>query len=335
MSGLFVFVLLASAVSWIVGIVNPKVFSRFMKNANRKNVSWLFGLLALAAFIGVGLTAPATPEKDPVEVAIKQEESAHQQENRDEKETVSQSTDATTSVPAPIKPTNLTQVTIARVVDGDTVVTSTGERIRYIGIDTPETVHPFKQVEFYGKEASDKNKELVEGKTVEIEKDVTGKDKYGRTLAYIWLGNEMVNGKLVGGGYAYSYTYPPNVKYTDYFVSLQAQARTKKAGLWANYEELKPVETKTGGGSTIVPVPIPVGGSTKPSTITPAPKPPVQETPKQSCSIKGNISSSGEKIYHLPSGRDYGKTQIDTSKGERWFCSEAEAVAAGWRASKV
>src|SRR5690606_5579114 len=118
--------------------------------------------------------------------------------------------------------------------DGDTVITTEGERIRYIGIDTPETVHPYKSVEFYGKEASNQNKELVSGKTVELEKDISDTDRYGRTLAYLWLGDQMVNATLVREGFAYAYTYPPDVKYSDYFVYLQQLARSNKAGLWIN-----------------------------------------------------------------------------------------------------
>ncbi len=98
---------------------------------------------------------------------------------------------------------------VIRVIDGDTIKIEGDKVIRYIGIDTPETVHPSKPVQCYGKEASDKNKELVEGKEVKLEKDVSETDKYGRLLRYIWLGDMLVNEYLVREGYAQSSTYPP------------------------------------------------------------------------------------------------------------------------------
>ena len=86
---------------------------------------------------------------------------------------------------------------IVRVIDGDTIKLETGEVVRYIGIDTPETVHPSKPVQCYGKEASDKNREFVEGKEVKLEKDISETDKYNRLLRYVWLGDTLVNEYLV------------------------------------------------------------------------------------------------------------------------------------------
>jgi len=131
----------------------------------------------------------------------------------------------------------LRSVFAERVIDGDTIITDGGERIRYIGMDTPETVHPSKPVGYLGHEASDRNKELVEGKTVDLEFDIERMDHYGRTLAYVWSGDEMINAILLREGYAQIYTYPPNVKYIDYFTSLQEEARTSERGLWAVEEK--------------------------------------------------------------------------------------------------
>lgn len=341
--GLFIILFLVSLVGLIVGLVKPTVFSKLIKGVNRKKIGSIFGISLAVCFVGMIVTAPPTepaPTKDPVDVAITQEEKSQKQENRSKKETTPQTITAgvSTDINTPIKPSGLAQVTIARVVDGDTVVTTTGERIRYIGIDTPETVHPYKAVEFYGKEASDKNKSLVEGKTVELEKDVSNKDKYGRTLAYIWLGNEMINAKLVAEGYAYAYTYPPDVKHSDYFVALQRQAQQKKLGLWVDYQdsiskdfnETPPSSSNETENTSLPPQP-PVNNISPPSNTPPPENDPAPET----CNIKGNISSSGEKIYHVPGGRYYDVTQIDISAGERWFCSESEAVSAGWRKSKL
>ncbi|MFC2024414.1 thermonuclease family protein [Chloroflexota bacterium] len=128
-----------------------------------------------------------------------------------------------------------TKAQVVRVIDGDTIEVSIDNQIykvRYIGIDTPETVHPTKGEEPYGRAASDKNKELVENRTVTLEKDVSEIDKYGRLLRYVYVGNLFINAELVRLGYAQVTTYPPDVKYQDLFVELQREARKEERGLW-------------------------------------------------------------------------------------------------------
>ncbi|KKQ73708.1 MAG: WD40 domain protein beta Propeller [Candidatus Woesebacteria bacterium GW2011_GWB1_38_5b] len=125
-------------------------------------------------------------------------------------------------------------VKVVNVVDGDTIKIETGETVRYIGIDTPEVVHPSKPIQCYGKEASQKNQELVEGKIVELERDISEKDKYGRLLRYIWIDNILVNEYLVREGYAQSSSYPPDIKYQDRFVEAQRLAREEQKGLWSS-----------------------------------------------------------------------------------------------------
>lgn len=138
---------------------------------------------------------------------------------------------------------NKSNFIVSRVIDGDTVELSNGERIRYIGIDTPETVDPRKPIACFGKESSDKNKELVLGRTIYLEKDLENKDKYGRLLRYVWLIDtqatssvsesvNFVNLELVREGYARVYTFPPNVRYYDQFLKAEKEAREMKRGLW-------------------------------------------------------------------------------------------------------
>ena len=130
----------------------------------------------------------------------------------------------------------LVQAKVFRVIDGDTIevdIKGSLYKVRYIGIDTPETVHPQKPVEYFGKEASEKNRELVEGKVVRLEKDVSETDKYGRLLRYVWVDDVMVNAELVRLGYAQVATYPPDVKYQDLFLQLQGEAKEAGLGLWA------------------------------------------------------------------------------------------------------
>ena len=209
-------------------------------------------------------------------------------------------------------PSALEEAFVVNVVDGDTIDVLMGGqelRVRYIGIDTPETVNPQRPLECFGREASEQNRELVEGKTVGLERDVSETDRFGRLLRYVWANGEMVNATLIEEGYATASTFPPDVRYTELFAALETQARQGDRGLWSACvtPEAPPAETGaecdySGAGEPV---------------------------------IKGNISlNTGEKIYHVPGGESYDQTVISEAKGERWFCTEAEAVAAGWRESK-
>ncbi len=125
---------------------------------------------------------------------------------------------------------------VVRVVDGDTIIidyNGTEERVRLIGVDTPESVHPDKEKNTeFGTTASNFSKELLTDKYVKIELDVQERDQYGRILAYVYLDDVMVNKILLQEGYAKVATYPPNVKYVDDFTSIQEEARNTKKGLW-------------------------------------------------------------------------------------------------------
>src|SRR3990167_8933790 len=130
-------------------------------------------------------------------------------------------------------------VRVAKVIDGDTIELDNGQKVRYIGIDTPELHHPKKKLQCFGKEARDKNKELVEGKLVRMEKDISETDKYWRLLRYIYVSTtaspsgEFVNDLLVREGYAYASTFPPDVKFSDHFRILEGDARKNLKGLWS------------------------------------------------------------------------------------------------------
>jgi micrococcal nuclease len=141
----------------------------------------------------------------------------------------------------------LEEATISAVVDGDTVKLSNGKTLRYIGVDTPETVDPRRAVGCFGSEASTYNRLLTTGKTVYLEKDVSNTDRYGRLLRYVYLqSGEMVNEMLIREGYAYASAYPPDIKYQDTFEKLEIEAREKNTGLWkscAVSPTLKPQQT--------------------------------------------------------------------------------------------
>jgi micrococcal nuclease len=124
---------------------------------------------------------------------------------------------------------------VVRIVDGDTIHVRIGDRtekVRYIGVNTPEVHHPRKGEEPGGREASRVNRDLVAGKHVRLEFDVRDRDRYGRLLAYVWLDDVMVNAELVRLGYAQVMTVPPNVRYQQLFLKLQRDAREAGRGLW-------------------------------------------------------------------------------------------------------
>ena len=125
--------------------------------------------------------------------------------------------------------------TVVRVVDGDTIHVKVGdyvEKVRYIGMNTPEIHHPTKGEQPGGREAAEMNRRLVGGKRVRLELDVRSRDRYGRLLAYVWVGELMVNAELVRLGYAQVMTVPPNVRHQEFFVKLQREAREAGRGLW-------------------------------------------------------------------------------------------------------
>lgn len=135
---------------------------------------------------------------------------------------------------AQVKSATSANVLVTRVVDGDTIELETGEKLRYIGINTPETKDTKKEVECFGLEAYQKNKELVEGKQVRLEKDVSNTDRYGRLLRYVYLDDVMINQLLVEEGYAQASAYPPDVKYQNLFDQAEIYARENQLGLWGD-----------------------------------------------------------------------------------------------------
>jgi micrococcal nuclease len=129
---------------------------------------------------------------------------------------------------------------VGRIVDGDTIYVRLAggvEKVRYIGVDTPEVHHPTRGEEPGGREAADVNRRLIGHDPVRLETDVQLRDRYGRLLAYVWIrrpeGEVMVNAELVRLGYAAVMTVPPNVRHVELFRRLAAEARAQHRGLWA------------------------------------------------------------------------------------------------------
>lgn len=192
-----------------------------------------------------------------------------------------------------------------RVIDGDTL--EIGETIiRLADIDAPElgqTCDGPKALRSCGRLAADVLADRIESQSVECV--VASVDHYGRSIASCSYEGEDISGWLVREGYALAY-----MKYSDRYAADEADARTREAGLWRATVE-PPWEYRAHRW-----------GAAK------------QQAP-DGCPIKGNISqNNGDRIYHAPWSPHYDRTRISVSKGERWFCSEAEALAAGWRAAK-
>ena len=125
---------------------------------------------------------------------------------------------------------------VVLIVDGDTIHVRVGsrvEKVRYIGVNTPEVHHPRRGEEPGGREATAINRSLVEARDVRLETDVQTRDRYGRLLAYVWVGDTMINAELVRRGYAQDMTVPPNVRHQRLFLGLQREARDAGRGLWA------------------------------------------------------------------------------------------------------
>ena len=121
---------------------------------------------------------------------------------------------------------------VERVVDGDTIMVEGIGSVRLIGVDTPETVHPNRPVEFFGKEASAFTKRMLEGKQVRLEYDQERQDRYGRTLAYVYLTDgTFANAEIIRRGYGHAYTRFP-FRHLEKFRQLEREARTSRRGLW-------------------------------------------------------------------------------------------------------
>lgn len=132
--------------------------------------------------------------------------------------------------------------TVMKVVDGDTIILDNGEVIRYIGIDTPEISVPVTALECYGPEATNKNKELVEGKKVRLVRDIKNRDKHGRLLRYVYVDDSdiFVNLALAREGYARILMIYPNISYAREIEIAAEKARAGQRGVWS--EEICPQE---------------------------------------------------------------------------------------------
>lgn len=211
--------------------------------------------------------------------------------------------------------------TVKTVIDGDTIILADGIHVRYLGIDAPEIAHS-QEVrgqesevsdggsgvggECYGQEAKKINEDLVLGKKVRLEFEDNKYDRYGRTLAWVYLdpvsaggpfkgdpflnSEGMVNFRMIKQGASFYYWSPIPVDYTAELISAQEQARKERVGLWGKCGKIN-----------------------------------------GECLIKGNLDRNDKRYYHLPGFKYYETTQINPEHGDRWFCSEEAAIKAGFK----
>jgi endonuclease YncB( thermonuclease family) len=187
----------------------------------------------------------------------------------------------------------------ADIVDGDTIKVG-AIPVRLYGIDAPEgrqTCERDGKPYDCGKQATKTLADLIAGQPVQCE--IVGRDDFGRALGICSAGSTELNSTLVSHGWALAF-----VKYSSRYVADQNAAESSKVGLWAG-SFIKPWDWRLGEAEA------------------------AQQT--RPCAIKGNINGNGEHIYHLPFQHFYRRVKIDESRGERWFCTEQEALDAGWR----
>ncbi|GIK33735.1 MAG: hypothetical protein AMXMBFR45_23660 [Gammaproteobacteria bacterium] len=247
---------------------------------------------------------------------------------------------------------------VTRVIDGDTLdvqLDSGPQRIRLYGIDTPEARAPG------GREATQALKRLLAPAAVEVQPVSDDPyDQYDRLIAVLYVGRLNVNEQMVTDGHAWAFRrYLGQLDGDEHYCELEAAARTKRRGLWSlpsarwvppwiwrERQRASPgsrVPSRDYAGETAqdciaaigkanappgkaMPQGL-LGQDTLPGETASSGQPP-------GCDIKGNINSKGDRIYHLPGSRSYAGTRINPDSGERWFCSEDEARAAGWRAPR-
>lgn len=191
----------------------------------------------------------------------------------------------------------------AKIIDGDTLDVA-GQRVRLEGIDAPEAGQTCARRLIgtwnCGAASSKALASLIDGRDVQCESH--GRDKYGRMLGICYVAGLDLNERMVRDGYAWAF-----VKYSARYAATEQVARAEKRGIFSTENE--PAWAYRAGHWKQA-----------------------EQAAPEGCAIKGNVTRNGQ-IYHMPWSPWYGRVQVDPARGERWFCSESEAVAAGWRAA--
>lgn len=226
------------------------------------------------------------------------------------------------------------KASVESIIDGDTIEVKIGDdvyKLRLIGINTPEINHPDKGVEFFGKEASEFTKEILENKEIYLEKDLSEVDKYQRILRYVWLNlpknpekpsfeelrDQSLNGILVRDGYANAVTVPPDVKYAEWLAKIEKEAQANNMGLWNESAKTAWEEAKNSPYNRWVRATAEVTNRGKTYTADTTQGP-----------VKANVNSNK---YHVQGQQGYNKISVNNVV---WFNTKEEAEAAGYLPAK-
>lgn len=201
---------------------------------------------------------------------------------------------------------------LARVIDGDTLDLA-GRRVRLEGIDAPEAGQTCPNradggslgTWRCGQAATAALAGLVQGRRVSCHRH--DRDRYGRLIATCFVDQRDIGAEMVRNGHAWAF-----VKYSTTYIDEEAAARGSKRGIWASQRPPQPAWQYRARRWARA-----------------------EQRAPDGCAIKGNISKRGGRIYHTPWSPWYSKVRIDPAKGERWFCDEAQALAAGWRPARM
>lgn len=225
------------------------------------------------------------------------------------------------------------QATVINVIAGDLIeLDLRGERVRvrYLGIAIPKSTG--SSTSPFGEQALNFNKFLVLGQMVELEFDSINKDVDGTLLRYVYVDGEMANLALITNGYASVSSFPSDFKYRLKFLLAEENAKKSERGMWTGESEgrfetsppsIIPTTSRESGGGTLPLPPSGVGLGTCDFSNT------------SDAVIKGNVdSNTDEKVYHIPGSLFYSTTLVEPERGDRWFCTESEALSQGWKRSK-
>lgn len=198
---------------------------------------------------------------------------------------------------------------VISVIDGDTIevdLDGKHEKVRYLMVDTPETQAKDPKP---GRLAKEFNTKMVEGKTVFLARDITNRDDFGRLLRFVIVDGITVNYELIEQGFATTFIRPPDELCSTEFAQAMLEAFQARIGIWQSVQD------------------------TVNSSDNNCPNGCLRQV--TGCTIKGNVSFEGDKIYHIQDSAEYNEVLITTNKGERWFCTIEEAIANGWRPARL
>ena len=224
------------------------------------------------------------------------------------------------------------QATVTKVIDGLTIeVESEGRvyRIRYLGLRIPEEAVPGSEERTSAHRALEFNRFLVEGRTVQLERGNVESDPNGNLIRYVYVDGEMVNKALLTNGYTTVGEFPTTFRYQTEFLMAEENAKVNRRGLWS---PSKPGDEHALSSSGTV---TSFRGGTLPAAPMGQSVTVCDYSGTTEAIIKGNVDiHTGKRIYHIPGSLFYSTTVIDEAQGDTWFCTETEAINAGWKRSK-